>query len=222
VTDDLNAILLRGIEQVRRGETIDRGDFSQYLGQETVYVAFQMGGSNEGVIESIHRTREAAEASFTCGKKHIDNWDPKPDYRQTGAAGEQEWHASNCTHHVVHEEELEGPSIPRRGDAVEQWLKAQRDQHREQTDDWFHIDGLLDEYRLHADTGTPLHQHVCEGNNNADDCHGCSNSAPPPHRARRSTPSAWTTSSPSPASAPIGTRVSTSTWCRAIGPTGTL
>lgn len=64
------------------------------------------------------------------------------------------------------------PFRPQRGDAVEQWLKARRDRHREQTDDWCHIDELLDEYRLHADTGTPLDQHACEGGN-VDDCHGC-------------------------------------------------
>lgn len=61
---------------------------------------------------------------------------------------------------------------PRRGDAVEAWLKARRDEYREQTDDWFLIDEVLDQYRLHADTGTPLGQHVCEGGN-VDDCHGC-------------------------------------------------
>jgi hypothetical protein len=61
---------------------------------------------------------------------------------------------------------------PRRGDAVETWLKAQRDEYREQTDDWFHLDELLDQYRLHADTGTPLDQHVCE-RGTTDDCEGC-------------------------------------------------
>lgn len=39
MTDDLNARLLRGIEQARRGETIDRGDFTRYLEDETVRVA---------------------------------------------------------------------------------------------------------------------------------------------------------------------------------------
>jgi hypothetical protein len=62
--------------------------------------------------------------------------------------------------------------IPCRGDQFEQWLKTQRDQHREQTDDWILVDELLDQYRLHADTGTPLDQHVCEGGS-PDDCASC-------------------------------------------------
>lgn len=52
----------------------------------------------------------------------------------------------------------------RRGDQFEAWLKAQRDDHRD--DDrgrWSAYDDLLDRYRLHADTGTPLGEHLCEG-----------------------------------------------------------
>jgi hypothetical protein len=66
------------------------------------------------------------------------------------------------------------PAVPpRRGDAVEAWLKAQRDEYsRDHDTQWDVIDGLLDEYRLHADTGTPLDQHACEAGN-GDDCHGC-------------------------------------------------
>lgn len=123
MTDDLNAILLRGIEQAERGETIDRGDFTQHL-PETVYVAFQMGGSNEGVIEGIHRTREAAEASFACGKKHDDDWDPKLDYRQTGAAGEEAWRAANCTYHTVQDWEVEGASPQLRAGVERDQLRA--------------------------------------------------------------------------------------------------
>lgn len=55
---------------------------------------------------------------------------------------------------------------PQRGDAVEAWLKARRDEHRDQygaTPAWFLLDDLLDLYRLHADTGTPLGEHLCEG-----------------------------------------------------------
>jgi len=50
---------------------------------------------------------------------------------------------------------------PRRGDAFDHWLRDQR----EQADPiaWHIIDGLLDTYRLHADTGTPLNEHVCSG-----------------------------------------------------------
>jgi hypothetical protein len=63
---------------------------------------------------------------------------------------------------------------PRRSDDVEQWLKAQRDAHADQygrTPAWYTLDDLLDAYRLHADTGTPLGQHVCEGRTLGDcDC----------------------------------------------------
>jgi len=57
-------------------------------------------------------------------------------------------------------------SLPTRGDAVEAWLKAQRDVHSDRygvTPAWFILDDLLDAYRLHADTRTPLTEHVCEG-----------------------------------------------------------
>lgn len=53
---------------------------------------------------------------------------------------------------------------PARGDDFEAWLKAQRDRYDERHDtEWDVLDGLLDRYRLHADTGTPLTEHVCEG-----------------------------------------------------------
>ncbi|WP_405824255.1 hypothetical protein OG705_29245 [Streptomyces sp. NBC_00838] len=53
---------------------------------------------------------------------------------------------------------------PRRGDAFEQWLKAQRDEYEQTTGrEWRALDEVLDTYRLHADTGAPLGQHVCEG-----------------------------------------------------------
>lgn len=68
------------------------------------------------------------------------------------------------------------PELPRRGDAVEAWLKRQRDSIRVQDAydaRWVALlDELLDAYRLHADTGTPLHEHCCEGGN-VDDCAGC-------------------------------------------------
>lgn len=62
---------------------------------------------------------------------------------------------------------------PARGDAVEAWLRAHRDSYdRDHDRQWPAIDEMLDDYRLHADTGTPLDQHCCEGGN-VDDCAGC-------------------------------------------------
>lgn len=64
------------------------------------------------------------------------------------------------------------PPLPRRGDHVEAWLKQQRDACFGHASTYNAVDGLLDDYRLHADTGTPLDQHCCEGGN-VDDCAGC-------------------------------------------------
>jgi DNA polymerase-3 subunit epsilon len=56
------------------------------------------------------------------------------------------------------------PHQPHRGDAVEAWLKQQRDRHLDDYQapppEWHALDALLDAYRLHADTSTPLHEHV--------------------------------------------------------------
>jgi hypothetical protein len=48
------------------------------------------------------------------------------------------------------------PALPRRGDAVETWIKRTRDQFPETAVDWQALDDLLDDYRLHADCGVPL------------------------------------------------------------------
>lgn len=56
--------------------------------------------------------------------------------------------------------------LPARGDAVEAWLRAHRDRYVDsygRTRAWYLFDDLLDQYRLHADTATPLGEHVCEG-----------------------------------------------------------
>lgn len=68
------------------------------------------------------------------------------------------------------------PPLPRRGDHVEAWLKQQRDQFNAGSPVWIAFDQQLDTYRLHADTGTPLHEHCCEGGN-VDDCAGCYDAA---------------------------------------------
>ncbi|MET9222411.1 hypothetical protein ABZX65_27105 [Streptomyces sp. NPDC003300] len=61
-----------------------------------------------------------------------------------------------------------GPGLPQpaRGDAFETWLKDQRDKHEDRygrVPAWYQIDDVLDQYRLHADTRTPLDQHACTG-----------------------------------------------------------
>ena len=49
-----------------------------------------------------------------------------------------------------------GEFLPQRGDDVEAWLKRQRDSYPKNTRQWSCIDDLLDNYRLHADTGSHL------------------------------------------------------------------
>lgn len=66
------------------------------------------------------------------------------------------------------EESIPEPELydgPRRGDTVEAWIKRQRDSyHRKErygeADVWYALDHLLDNYRLHADTGTNLNEEV--------------------------------------------------------------
>lgn len=60
-------------------------------------------------------------------------------------------------------EEQPDTNTPRRGDPFEQWLKAHRDAAQDNPESWNVLDGILDHYRLHADTGTPLGEHACEG-----------------------------------------------------------
>lgn len=53
--------------------------------------------------------------------------------------------------------------VPRRGDQTEVWLKKRRDTYPLNTVAWTALDNALDDYRLHADTRTPIGIHACEG-----------------------------------------------------------
>lgn len=54
--------------------------------------------------------------------------------------------------------------LPFRGSDVEEWLRFKRDERivwdpscgERRTREWYVLDELLDDYRLHADTGVPL------------------------------------------------------------------
>jgi hypothetical protein len=92
-----------------------------------------------------------------------------PDHLDSDSA-EGAWLACHCAVADDMERRLaagtpqpETQAAPRRGDAVEQWLKTQRDAAADYPEAYQATDGLLDLYRLHADTGTPLGEHVCEG-----------------------------------------------------------
>jgi hypothetical protein len=63
--------------------------------------------------------------------------------------------------------EVEPEYVPMRGDAVEKWLKAKRDEwprpHSSmETQGWDVLDELLDEYRLRADTGLTLTDDIAD------------------------------------------------------------
>lgn len=60
-----------------------------------------------------------------------------------------------------------GPSyqpepLPQRGDRFDRWLKTQRARFEGGSEQWDTIDQLLDQYRLHADTGTRLDERACD------------------------------------------------------------
>lgn len=54
------------------------------------------------------------------------------------------------------------PPLPRRGDHVDLWLQGLRGDHVHDPVAFDILDHALDDYRLHADTGTPLDEHACE------------------------------------------------------------
>ena len=45
---------------------------------------------------------------------------------------------------------------PMRGDAVEAWIKRQRNCYDQGSDEWYALDDMLDDYRVLADTGEEL------------------------------------------------------------------
>ena len=51
---------------------------------------------------------------------------------------------------------------PRRDDDVAVWLKRKRDEYAANSGSWFVVDNLLEDYRLHADTGGSLTEDVSE------------------------------------------------------------
>jgi hypothetical protein len=68
-----------------------------------------------------------------------------------------------ATQRIVEEWEAELPSLPERGDDVSRWLKVWRQQFSYDSNAWHAVNAVLNDYRLHADTGKPLHMHVTEG-----------------------------------------------------------
>lgn len=57
-----------------------------------------------------------------------------------------------------------GRHVPHRGSDVEAFIKRERDANAKASACWDTLDDLLEAYRLHADTGTPLTEPTpCEG-----------------------------------------------------------
>ncbi|MEU3507636.1 hypothetical protein ABZ733_06870 [Streptomyces longwoodensis] len=83
--------------------------------------------------------------------------------RQLGAEILRAGQAEAELRRMADETQPETQTGPRRGDVFEAWLKAQRDEYASDSLGWSVLDDALDRYRLHADTGTPLSEYVCEG-----------------------------------------------------------
>jgi len=52
---------------------------------------------------------------------------------------------------------------PHRNEDIANWIKRHRDVYWKNSRKWTALDDLLDDYREHADTGTPLHFEVKRG-----------------------------------------------------------
>ncbi|MEV7154876.1 hypothetical protein AB0N77_09655 [Streptomyces misionensis] len=87
-------------------------------------------------------------------------------YREMQGEGPCDTEGGECVYGgrpAGEQQQTDTKARPRRGDQFEAWLKQQRDNYRPRSSAWNELDYLLDQYRLHADTGTPLTEHVCEG-----------------------------------------------------------
>ena len=116
------------------------------------------------VVSALRAALEAADDPSRLAAEAPCCSDPTCTCNQVNAAGRcdcAKWDSAPAA------EAPEPATQARRGDAFEQWLKAQRDAHGWQGSNsrtlYDAFDGALDTYRLHADTGTPLNEHVCEG-----------------------------------------------------------
>lgn len=82
-----------------------------------------------------------------------------PRQAEIGTNPESDAHRLRTLHHILYSGDEGTPASKhqaRRGDEIEAWIKRTRDVYARADECWHAIDGLLDDYRLHADTGTPL------------------------------------------------------------------
>lgn len=128
------------------------------------YLRFLRGqGSKPDLSDLPQQQREAFAGQFEIVKALFDRGPELPPIDRDPVARRLGLHVPAA--------ETPGPETqPRRGDEFEQWLKAQRDEYEVRSSpQWGALDEVLDTYRLYADTGTPLGEHVCEGRA-AGDC----------------------------------------------------
>ena len=115
-------------------------------------------------------TLREAESAFRQQASHLTGEFNDSDilHEDGPAATVATWkRAADLLRRLAGEQPTNSEGRPRRGDQFEAWLKAQRDEHGWQGSNdrrlYDAFDNALDRYRLHADTGTPLGEHVCEG-----------------------------------------------------------
>jgi histidine triad (HIT) family protein len=131
------------------------------------------------VIPTAHATLAgrhplSASRAVECATKFAERFSDYNLILNQGHAASQT--VEHLHWHVVPRKPSDGLMLPwspqQHGDQFEQWIRRQRDLHRD--DDhgqWSTLDDLLDTYRLHLTTRTPLDRHVCEGQVSGDcDC----------------------------------------------------
>jgi hypothetical protein len=126
---------------------------------EVTYLDTQVWSVDVGLtVEGLRALRDAADAELRC----------MTDEAQRAGKGEQ----LDCRTPETHNWGCGCPTEPpHRGDKVDAWLRARREEYPRGTAEWHTVDGVLDRYRLHADTGTLLTEYVCECRGTADcDC----------------------------------------------------
>jgi hypothetical protein len=128
----------------------------------------------EAAVSSVGQAPATEQTALLAAADRIDAADLPQDYVDMFDNGAR-WATAELRRMAV-EAAVPGRTtdetqLPHRGDAVEAWLKAQREAAADYPQAYQAADGLLDLYRLHADTGTPLSEHVCEGRTVGDcDC----------------------------------------------------
>lgn len=108
----------------------------------------------------LNRAKWMHEAYRQIHNRRLDIWTSEPRWNKLKPKFQRIW---NEFYDLI--DTIESRHKPRRGSDVAAWLKEWRDHSMFSTDDQSRsvIDSLLDDYRLHADTVTPLDQVVVDG-----------------------------------------------------------